>query len=98
MPQNPLTVHSAEAVRKSGTLSLFLLEDELHTVSDAQVPAAVVGPLFARFRLSRGFLDDENHILPIRLRIQLEGELAHGRKHGQVEGPLLRFHWEFLES
>jgi hypothetical protein len=64
------------------------------------VPARPAGQesAYARFRLCRGFIDDLNRILPIRLRIQLEGELAEGRTRGKVEGASLRFRWEFAET
>jgi hypothetical protein len=55
-------------------------------------------PPYIRFRLCRGFIDDLNRVLPIRVRIQLEGELAKGRKRGTFEGPVLRFRWDFLEA
>ncbi len=122
MTQKPVSVQSAESVRKSGTLCLYLLEEPgegtetaretaspkpppavLKTPESAETHATVtplaprLEPPYARFRLCRGFIDDLNRILPIRLRIQLESELANGRKRGKVEG-LLRFRWEFLES
>ncbi len=53
---------------------------------------------YVRFRLCRGFIDDLNRVLPIRVRIQLEGELAKGSTRGQVEGGSLRFQWEFTEA
>jgi hypothetical protein len=53
---------------------------------------------YVRFRLCRGFIDDLNRVLPIRLRIQLEGEITKGRRRGQVEGGALRFRWEFTEA
>lgn len=88
MTQKSLSPHPRETDRKSGTLNLFLLKD----------PEAVSEPPYARFRLCRGFIDDLNRILPIRLRIQLEGELAEGKSKGRMETPSLRFHWEFSES
>jgi hypothetical protein len=98
--------------RKSGTLSLFLPEEAALQDSRAEPAAvppeadslagsAAPGPgrqvlPYARFRFCRGFIDDLNLILPIRVRIRLETEIAKGRIRGQVEGPALRFRWEFL--
>lgn len=99
--------------RKTGTLCLFLTRDDSNPGSQAGPPAdlPVAGsmegnpvarpvrpvPPYARFRFCRGFIDDLNRILPIRIRIRLEAEVFKGRTRGQVEGPALRFRWEFLE-
>ena len=53
---------------------------------------------YVRFRLCRGFIDDLNRVLPIRVRIQMEGEIVKGRRRGQVEAGAMRFRWEFAES
>jgi hypothetical protein len=123
MQQNPLSspsappvsipVHSAvqtvsvPGTRRSGTLCLFLLEEQgtpegpvSGAPADAAAPEARSRPQppYARFRLCRGFIDDLNRLLPIRLRIQLEGEISNGRQRGRVEGPSLRFRWEFAEA
>ena len=110
MMQKSLSPRPREAARKSGTLNLFLMDDPGASLPAAPIPAMIdAGPAvpprsarqeppYARFRLCRGFIDDLNRILPIRLRIQLEGELAEGRARGQVDGPSLRFRWEFTES
>jgi hypothetical protein len=66
-------------------------------VRPAPAAPARPAPPYARFRFCRGFIDDLNRILPIRLRIRLEGEVSKGRTRGQVDGPGLRFRWEFLE-
>ena len=90
--QNSLTLGKAvrkkETHRKSGTLSLFSLE------SQPDAPPST----YARFRVCRGFIDDLNRILPIRLRIQLEAEVEKGHAAGQVGGSTLRFRWEYLEG
>lgn len=75
--------------RSSGTLGLFHIEDAPQ--ARPQVP-------YIRFRLCRGFIDDLNRVLPIRVRIQLEGEIVKGGRRGQVEGGAMRFRWEFTES
>jgi hypothetical protein len=105
MTQKPVSARTSPSNRKSGTLSLFTLEPAPESApgpadgsgTESGVPAARGVPPYARFRLCRGFIDDLNRILPIRMRIQLESDLANGRTRGQVEGPLLRFRWEFLE-
>lgn len=75
--------------KSSGTLCLYRPEE-----------AGNPRPLtpYVRFRLCRGFIDDLNRVLPIRVRIQLEGELSKGRMRGEVEGGSLRFRWEFTEA
>ena len=107
MTKPPIPRDPAQAVRKSGALSLFLPnEPDVEPVAEpgpAEGAATVRRPPlasnapYARFRMCRGFIDDLNHILPIRLRIQLEGEIANGRTGGQVKGPSLRFRWEFVK-
>ncbi len=81
------TVTQAISTRKSGPLSLFLL--------DAAAPDG--GGLYARLHLRRGFLDDLNRILLIRIRIRIETEIAQGSISGRIEaagaGPAFR--WEF---
>lgn len=74
--------------RKTGSLSLFLI--------DASSPDA--NSLYARLRLCRGFLDDLNRILPIRMRIRIEAEIAEGRTTGRLEAIRAghAFRWEFL--
>jgi hypothetical protein len=82
------TVPQAIPARKTGSLSLFLLDTE----------ASEEGNLYARLRLCRGFLDDLNRILPIRMRIRIESDIADGRSAGRMDaagdGRALR--WEFL--
>lgn len=76
------------AVRKSGNLSLFL-------APDAAGPA---GEAYGRFRVCRGFIDDLNRVLPIRLRIQLEGEISKGGLTGSFRAGDVRYQWEFLSQ
>jgi hypothetical protein len=87
--------HRAKAPgrRSSGTLGLYRIEDRIEEAPQArpQVP-------YIRFRLCRGFIDDLNHVLPIRVRIQLESEIVKGGRFGQVEGGQMRFRWEFTEA
>jgi hypothetical protein len=78
-------------IRRTGTLSLFLVDPS--------------GPpdrreAYARLRLCRGFLDDLNRLLPIRMRIRIETEIAQGRTGGRMEapGPGPAFAWEFSED
>lgn len=89
---NPVTgrdsVHKKSQPRKSGTLGLFLTDNPV---------AADLTTAYARFRVCRGFIDDLNSILPIRLRIRLESELLKGGMRGQVDGPVHKFRWEFME-
>ncbi|MDB5047607.1 MAG: hypothetical protein JWO30_678 [Fibrobacteres bacterium] len=93
MAPNPASFPKTESTRKSGILSLFLLEEPIPVQGE---PVSMT-PAYARFRLCRGFIDDLTRILPIRLRIQLEGDLANGATSGQVDGPPMRFRWEFRE-
>ena len=79
----------AQGRRFSGTLGLFRIEDAPQ--ARPQVP-------YIRFRLCRGFIDDLNRVLPIRVRIQLEGEIVKGGRRGQVAGGTMRFRWEFMET
>ena len=80
------------AVRRSGTLKLYLVPaDALRTDSPS-------GPAYAHFRLTRGFLDDLNRMLPIRMRIQLESEISKGRDRGRMDAPGTAFLWEFAEG
>lgn len=71
-------------LRKSGILSLFLA-------------ATTSGPAdpYGRFRVTRGFIDDLNRVLPIRLRIQLEGEIARGGLTGVFQAGQVKYRWEF---
>lgn len=82
----------AAAMRRSGTLKLYLIAP-----GEPVSPPPAAGPAYARFRLCRGFLDDLNRILPIRMRIQLEAEIAKGRDRGRIEGAgaATGFRWEF---
>ena len=78
------------STRRSGSLTVYR-EDP---------PEAPAGPRepYARFRVCRGFLDDLNHILPIRMRIRIESEIAQGSAAGHAEGPGAGpgFRWEFV--
>ena len=82
----------APPTRRSGTLKLFLTAPG-EPVSPTPAPV----PAYALFRLCRGFLDDLNRVLPIRMRIQLETEIAKGRDRGRIEGAGsgTGFRWEF---
>lgn len=92
-PASQPTARAAEAaVRRSGTLKLHLVP------ADAPQSEAPTGPPYARFRMTRGFLDDLNRILPIRMRIQLESEIAKGRDRGRMDVPGTAFLWEFAEG
>jgi hypothetical protein len=74
-----------EALLKNGILSLFGLDN----------PKSAAGA-YARFKVCRGYIDDLNRILSIRLRIQLETEIGAGKLTGEADGPRMRFSWEFL--
>jgi hypothetical protein len=74
--------------RKSGSVSLF--------VSDG--PDGFLNQPYTRFKICRGFIDDLNRLLPIRVRILLEIEIGRGRTGGEVDGTQLRFRWEFQEG
>ena len=73
------------ALRKSGTLSLFL----------APEAAGHAGDSYGRFRVCRGFIDDLNRVLPIRLRIQREGDISKGGLTGSFRAGEVRYRWEF---
>ena len=70
--------------KQSGTLSLF------SRASDGGEELN-----FARFGVCRGFVDDLNHLISIRLRIDLETEIANGRRQGDIRSGQLLFRWEF---
>ena len=72
-------------IRKSGTLSLFL----------APEATGLSGEIYGRFGVCRGFIDDLNRVLPIRLRIQLEGDIAKGGLTGSFRAGDVRYQWEF---
>ena len=76
-------------VRKSGNLSLFLAT----AVSQSAPPEP-----HSRFRVCRGFIDDLNRVLPIRLRIQLEGEITRGALTGAFQAGQARSRWDFQPS
>ena len=100
MPQNPLATETASEktapARRSGTLKLFLAgPGAAESAGDAKVQPS---PAYAHFRLCRGFLDDLNRMLPIRLRIQLETEIGKGRDRGRMEAAGPGFRWEFTEG
>jgi hypothetical protein len=73
------------ALRKTGTLSLFL----------APEAAGPSGDSYGRFRVCRGFIDDLNRVLPIRLRIQLEGDISKGGLTGTFRAGEVKYRWEF---
>lgn len=74
------------AGRKTGILSL----------SFAPETATGRGDPYGRFRVTRGFIDDLNRVLPIRLRIQLEGDIAKGGMTGGFQAGSVHYRWEFL--
>ena len=98
MSQNRVSAENASA-KRSGTLKLYLTAPG--QPQDAGTPAdatsATAAP-YARFRMCRGFLDDLNRMLPIRLRIQLETEIGKGHSRGRMEGNGPGFRWEFTEG
>lgn len=73
------------AVRKSGNLTLFLAPETQSGTADT----------YGRFKVCRGFIDDLNRVLPIRLRIQLEGEISKGGLTGGFQAGQVRYRWEF---
>ena len=75
------------AIRKSGTLNLFLAPEV--------AASAASGESYGRFRVCRGFIDDLNRVLPIRLRIQLEGDISKGGLTGSFRAGEVRYRWEF---
>ncbi len=94
MSQTPISTESAS--RRSGTLNLYLTEPgDPHSEGEKTLTDT---PPYARFRMTRGFLDDLNRMLPIRLRIQLETEINKGRNRGRIEGKGPAFHWEFTQA
>lgn len=70
------------ANRKTGNLTLF------GPSSDPSQP-------HGRFKVTRGFIDDLNRVLPIRLRIQLEGEIGKGGLTGRFQTGQVGYSWEF---
>ncbi len=82
--------------RFSGTLSLYHM-DRMEEAGPSSPQARPQAP-YVRFRLCRGYIDDLNRVLSIRVRIQLEGEIGKGGRRGQVEGGAMRFRWEFAEA
>jgi hypothetical protein len=86
MSENPVSLPRPALLRKSGSLALFAAESP-----EGAAP-------YARFRLCRGYIDDLNRVLPIRLRIQLESEITQGLSRGVLEAPGLRFRWVFREA
>lgn len=73
------------AQRKTGTLSLLV--PPTHSTGPAQP--------YGRFKVTRGFIDDLNRVLPIRLRIQLEGEIDRGGLTGSFQAGAVKYRWEF---
>lgn len=73
------------ALRKTGNLTLFLAAESM----------AATGDPYGRFRVCRGFIDDLNRVLPIRLRIQLEGDISKGGLTGGFQAGQVRYRWEF---
>lgn len=76
------------ALRKSGTLDLYLAPESGPEPSDS----------YNRFKVCRGFIDDLNRVLPIRLRIQLEGEISRGALTGRFQAGQVRYRWEFQSA
>ncbi len=85
--ENAILDRKAET-RKTGTLSLFLAPDNNSVVSNP----------YNRFKVCRGFIDDLNRVLPIRLRIQLEGEISRGGLTGSFKAGQVHYRWEFQQS
>lgn len=71
--------------KQTGTLSLF----------HAPEVQGAAGDPYGRFRVCRGFIDDLNRVLPIRLRIQLEGDISKGALTGGFQAGTVRYRWEF---
>lgn len=82
--QSTLT-QKTDAGRKSGSLNLFVPSLD---GTPAQQP-------YARFKVCRGFIDDLNRLLPIRVRIELEGRIASGSEAGEIHSPQGLYRWEF---
>jgi hypothetical protein len=74
-----------EVHRKTGALNLFAPSLD---GSPAQQP-------YARFKVCRGFIDDLNRLLPIRVRIELETRIAGGTGSGEIQSPQGLYRWEF---
>jgi hypothetical protein len=82
--QNAILERKA-GVRKSGILNLFLAPEGTGQAGDP----------YGRFRVCRGFIDDLNRVLPIRLRIQLEGDISKGGLTGSFRAGEIGYRWEF---
>ena len=82
MPPSTLD-NKPEIRKKSGSINLF---------SPGQNPHG--GP-YAYFKVCRGYIDDINGFLSIRLRIRLETQIAEGVERGELEVANAPFHWEF---
>lgn len=95
-PASPSPAANSQGKRFSGTLNLYHMA-RMEDVGPSGPQARPQAP-YVRFRLCRGYIDDLNRVLPIRVRIQLEGEIGKGGRRGQVEGGVMRFRWEFTEA
>lgn len=98
-PASPPRAGNPSSGRFTGTLSLFQM-DHMDRGEEAGPSSLQARPQasYVRFRLCRGYIDDLNRVLPIRVRIQLEGEIGKGGRRGRVEGGAMRFRWEFAEA
>jgi hypothetical protein len=74
-----------EAQRKSGSLNLFA--PSFDGMPDPQP--------YVRFKVCRGFIDDLNRMLPIRVRIEMETRIASGSSGGEIRSPQGLYRWEF---
>lgn len=83
--------------KRSGMLALLLPPDDSSTplgIGNSPAPVQV----YAHFKVSRGYIDDLNRILPIRQRINLEAEISRGTLTGPMQLRGSQFHWAFRPS
>ncbi|GEM_PF-6151626 len=86
--QSPPKKTKTALFRKTGTVSLYI----------SGGPDGSLNLPYTRFKICRGFIDDLNRLLPIRLRIHLEIAIGRGKIGGEAESPQQTFRWEFLEA
>jgi hypothetical protein len=82
MPDTVLAIRTL-IQKKNGVLGLFV------PAAGGQAPQP-----YSMFRVCRGFIDDLNHLLPIRARITIEGRIAAGETSGEVQTPTNLVRWE----
>ncbi len=88
MAQHRTLLKKNDLFRKTGSVNIFISNGPAEDIS--------TNP-FTRFKVTRGFIDDLNRLLPLRMRIHIEVEIGRGKQSGEAENSQTHIRWEFQE-